>query len=138
MTAKEFLNRVYVQHGIILRKEARLEELREMSTNVTSTLSDMPSASSPNPQHLEDIMAQIADAERELAEEYQKLAAIKGDIAVAIADLQDGMQIKIMRKRYLELKPWKEIYKDLDVCESVILRRHHCAVVDIGKHLIAS
>ena len=109
MNVKEYLSQAYNLHQEIQHKKAKIATLRELATDTSSKLSDMPRAASPDPQHIEEVLANVIDLEREIAEDETRLGAARCQVANLIANVPNAVQIQILAKRYLEFECWNDI-----------------------------
>lgn len=66
MTAKEYLKQAWNIDQRINDKLDQVARLREMATKATTTMSDMPRRSSPNPQRMESVVTRLADMEADI------------------------------------------------------------------------
>ena len=128
MTAKEFLNQPYEINKQIGKKLQQLESLREMATSTTGSISDMPHSSSPDLQRIEGVLARIVDLENEVERDNEVLQDARLAVANEIANLDDGAHIRVMTKRYIELKDWKRVGQELGIGERWALKQHRAAL----------
>lgn len=115
------------------RKQSQLDGLRDIVTNITPKLSDMPSSSSPNPQRMESLTCKIVDMEADLARDADKLAEIRMDIALLICKVPDTNQQEILRERYLNLRTWQEIMTATGYSKSSVFRLHNAALAKLNR-----
>lgn len=88
--------------------EDQLQSLREVEQSVKiQKLSDMPKGSKQT--DLSDIMVQIEVVETKIILKQAECNKRKVEIESRIADLEDGLEADILRKRYLEFKEWEQI-----------------------------
>jgi len=66
MTAKEYLSQAWNIDRRINDKVTHVSQLRDMATNVSAVISDMPRNPSPNNQRMENIIARLTDTEDEI------------------------------------------------------------------------
>ena len=133
MTAKEFLSQAHVLERGIRTKQKRLANLKELATKTTITISTMPRPETPDPQRKEDIMVDIADAEKEIEADRNALAEKRRDIIRVIAKLQDPTQMEVLTKLYIDYKPWKTVLQEVECCESHSYRAHRSALAEVEK-----
>ena len=126
--AHHYLNRARLAEMRIVWKQSQLDGLRDIATNVTPTLSDMPRCSSPNPQRMETLMCKIVDMEEDIARDADKLADIRVEIALLICKVPDAVQQQILRERYLNYKAWRNIMDMTGYSKAHVFRLHDIAV----------
>ena len=73
MTAKEYLSQAWNIDRRINDKVAHVSRLRDMATNVSAVISDMPKSPSPNNQRMETIIARLTDTEDEINADIDRL-----------------------------------------------------------------
>lgn len=128
MTAQEFLNQAFVLDREINRKQQHIEALRNLLISSTPTLTDMPKNPSPNNSRMADIVAEIADLEKEVTADIDHLVQIRHDIVDAAFLLKVETERAIIEDRYVKLMRWEEIVTQLGYSKSHILRIHNDAV----------
>ena len=133
MNVKEYLNQAYSLHQEIQHKKAHLATLRELETDTSSNLSDMPKAALPDPQRIEGVLAKVVDLEREIAEDEKQIVASKAAVADLIAQVPDTQQLKILAARYIEFLDWSEIASKMAIGKSWVRKRHKQAVELLEK-----
>lgn len=110
---KEYLNS-YKNLCIKLKSlEEQLQSLREVKQSAkVQKLSDMPTARRQS--DLSDIMVQIEIIFTKIVNKRSECLRKKIEIENIIADIEDGIESSILRKRYIEFKTWDEICEDID------------------------
>lgn len=135
--AHHFLNRARSAEMRIAWKQSQLDGLRDIATNVTPTLSDMPRSSSPNPQRMETLMCKIVDMEADIARDADALADIRVEIALLICKVPDATQQQILRERYLNYKAWRSIMDMTGYSKTSIFRHHDAAIAYLNTIIAA-
>lgn len=105
---KEYLH----SYKILCRKleslEEQLQSLREVEQSAKiQSISDMPKGSKQT--DLSDIMVKIEAVFTKIVRLKVECLERKLEIENRIADMEDGIEADILRKRYLEFKPWEQI-----------------------------
>ena len=129
--AHHFLSRARSAEMRIAWKQSQLDGLRDIATNVTPTLSDMPRSSSPNSQRMETLMCKIVDMEEDIARDADKLADTRVEIAMLICKVPDGLQQQILRERYLKYRAWNDIYGMIGYSKTHVYRMFIAALAYI-------
>ena len=132
--ARDFLGRVRMLRNRIENKMLRIETLRDMATNTTSQVSDMPRSDSPNLQRMETVMCKVVDLEREIAEDRDAMEEAKEQIAAALCELDDYREQRVLYERYVECAAWAAIIVECGYARSSVYRYHdtgieHLAVI---------
>jgi len=93
--------------------EDQLQSLREVEQSAKiKRLSDMPKAHMQT--DLSDIMVKIEAIYTKIVRLRSECLEKKLEIESRIADMPDGIEADILRKRYLEFKSWEEICVELN------------------------
>lgn len=105
---KEYLN----SYKILCRKleslEEQLQSLREVEQSAKiQSISDMPKGSKQ--ADLSDVMVKMEVVFTKIIRLRAECLERKLDIESRIADIPDGIEADILRKRYIEFKPWEKI-----------------------------
>lgn len=88
--------------------EDQLQSLRETEESAkTPSISDMPKAHKQT--DLSDIMVRIEAVYTKIVRIRAECIKRKLEIEDKIADMPDGIEADILRKRYIEFKPWEQI-----------------------------
>lgn len=131
MSAKEYLSQAMYIDQRINSKLEQVMTLRESATKVTQVMSDMPRASSPNLQRMENTIVKIVDLENEINRDIDRLVDLKAEVRRAIARLENPDQQLVLELRYLCYKSWVCISEELGFCESNIYKIHGEALKNI-------
>lgn len=114
MTAKEYLQQAFRIDQRINGKLEMVARLRESATKVTTNISDMPRASSPNLQTMEATVAKLVDLEAEINRDVDALVDLKREIIDTIGELEKPEHQMILESRYLRYKSWEEIALEMN------------------------
>lgn len=132
MTAKEYLQQAFRIDQRINGKMELAARLRESATKVTTHLSDMPRASSPNLQTMEDTVAKIVDLEADINRDVDALVDLKREIVKTIDSLEKPEHQMILESRYLCYKSWEQIA--LEISDYTALCVGDSRMKQTGKH----
>lgn len=114
MTAKEYLQRAYrIERRIHLLIE-QAEELKQFTENCTAKITDMPRAKNKSISPIADAVCKMVDAEQEIAEEIERLSAIRNNIRRVIDAVEDADCCVVLTKRYLRYKTWEQIAEEMN------------------------
>lgn len=113
MTAKDYLSQAHFLDQRINSKITQVAAQRELATNVTSTVSDMPRSASSDVHRMEDIILNIFRLESEINEDIDALVDLKREIIGVIKSVENIEQQTILEKRYLCFETWEVIAADM-------------------------
>lgn len=136
MTAKEYLGRAYRIDGRINAKLEQVSALRELATKATSTISDMPRNSSPNPHSMQNIIDKIIDLESEINSDIDALVNIKQEVVTTIKRVDNQEYQTLLELRYLCFKSWEQIAMELGYDLRWIYRLHQRALAVVKDIII--
>ncbi len=93
--------------------EEQLQSIREVKQSArTQKLSDMPKARNQS-SDLSDVMVQLEVIFTKIINKRSDCLKKKMEIESIIADMEDGTESNILRKRYLEFKNWEDICDEI-------------------------
>lgn len=131
MTVQEYLNQTFALDKEINRKRQHIEALRNLLTSGTPKITAMPKSPSPNNSRMADIIAEIADLEKEVTAGADRLVQIKHDILEASYGLARDTEQAVIENRYVLLMQWEDIYNKMGYSRRQVLRVHDDAI----KHI---
>ena len=79
------------------------------ATKVTATISPVAVAQSGNQTTLEDSVLKIIALKDEINQKIDEFVDKKREMEAIIEKVEDADQVKVLRKRYMENKPWELI-----------------------------
>ena len=135
MTAKEYLSQAWNIDRRINDKLAHVAQLRDMATNVSTVISDMPRSPSPNNQRMENIIARLTDTEEEINADIDHLVSLKLEIMNTIWQVEDENAQMVLERRYHSFKSWEDIAADMSVSIRWIHKIHVKALDEVEKIL---
>lgn len=138
MTAKEYLNQALTIDQRINDKLEQVSRLRGMATKVTTTMSDMPRGSSPNPQKMESVIARLIDTEKEIDDNIDQLVDLKLDIMNTIWQVEDVNCRLVLELRYHSFKSWEQIASEMNVTVRWVHKLHARGLAVVDKILSRS
>lgn len=86
-----------------------LAALQSMATKVTATISPVVVTRSTDPNQLEDAVLKIINLKKEINQKIDEFVDRKREVESIIEKIEDADQVKVLRKRYMEYKPWELI-----------------------------
>lgn len=124
MQIKEYLNQAYKLNRLIECKQKQLDNLKSLSTTLGGCQNNDRVQTSIKPDKISSIIAKIVDLNEEINEDIDRYVDLKREIMQNIDRLEDGDQIQLLYKRYLEMKPWEYIAVEMDYSIRQIYRIH--------------
>jgi hypothetical protein len=136
LTAKEYLSQAYRIDQMIKSKIAQVQSLRDLATQATATLSDMPRNPSPNYHRMEDFITKAMDLESEINADLCRLIDTKREIVTVVKCVENRDLQILLELRYLCFKTWEEIAVELHFDLRWVHRLHGRALdeVDAIRH----
>lgn len=131
MTAKEYLNRGYKANEIINGLLAEKQHLRDIATNITSTLSADRTFCRNISDKTGDTAVKLADLEHEIDCEVDKYIDIKREIRIVINAVKNCDEQLVLRHRYLEFMKWDEIANKMNYSIENVFVLHRRALKKI-------
>ena len=108
MTAKEYLEQAWEIDNEINVKLPQLDALRDLSTRVTSSLSDMPRTNA-NPHTMENAVVRIVMMEQEINADIDRLIEKKQEITDFLKTIPNAEYRRLLVLRYTVFAQWKKI-----------------------------
>ena len=124
MNAKEYLRQAWNIDQRIKDKLDQVARLKEMATNVTSVISDMPRNATPNPQKMENAVLRLAEMESEIDADIGRLVNLKIEITQTIWRVEDANCRTLLEMRYISFKSWEEIAAAMGITVRWLHRLH--------------
>jgi hypothetical protein len=117
MTPRDYLNRPNRIRREIGRKQARIENLRRLSVNVSPLLQKDRVRATPDPTRVQKLLAEIVDGEREIVRLREALARAMIETALYISVLPKQSLCRILEDRYVYGCDWDET-ADRNLCSA--------------------
>ena len=133
MNAKEYLRQAWNIDQRIKDKLDQVARLKEMTTNVTLVISDMPRNATPNPQKMEDAVLRLAEMESEIDADIGRLVNLKIEIMQTIWRVEDANCRTLLEMRYISFKSWEEIAAAMGITVRWLHRLHAKALRLVGE-----
>ena len=124
MTAQQYLNQAYYIDQQIKEKINKADRLRELSTNISPTLNDVPKSSGFNNQAMSDRICKLADLENEINMDIDRLVDLKKEIEAVIKAVDNPKYQRLLELRYLDFHSWDEIISLMGYSRRHIFRIH--------------
>ncbi|MGF7145307.1 hypothetical protein HNQ56_003748 [Anaerotaenia torta] len=114
--------------------EEQLQSLREVEQSAKiQQLSDMPKGGRQT--DLSDIMVQIEVVFTKIVQKRAECMERRLEIERRIADLEDGAESEVLYKRYIEFKPWEQIYAEMNYSRAQTHRIHSIALINFNYEI---
>ena len=131
MTPKEYLSQAFRLDRSITSKLSQLDSLKALATRATSGLSGMPGSDSPDPHRFEATLVKIADLEREIDGEIDRLVDLKREIKAVINSVADQEHRTLLELRYQCFMTWEQIAVTMNYSIRNVYRTHGNALKSI-------
>lgn len=128
LTTKDYLSQALRVDCMISAKLDQIQQLRELSTKATSTLSDVPPSGTGNTNKTQDIVLKIIGLENEISKDMITLIELKGAIINAIKSVKDPEYRLLLELRYLCFKSWSDVAAEMRYDINSIFRMHRYAL----------
>ena len=128
MTAQEFLRQIGTLQKRIETNTRRVEQMQELLTKITPSISDMPKSSTPNVHAFEDRICAKVALEKEIEQDIIRLEKVKLDVVDSIMQVQNEECRELLYKRYIEFKSWASIGIELGYAEKYVYELNRKAV----------
>ena len=112
--ARSFLSRVRRQKEEIDSRTFRLKAVQSLASKVTSSLTKAPVVRSLNPSVMDDSVARIMEAEKNLADALVDFLDVMDEVTDVLELVQDSDCRKVLEKHYLDLKSFLDISVEMD------------------------
>ena len=131
--AKEYLRQIELLDSLINCKLEEVDNLKALTTKITTTLKQDVVSSSGSQDKLGDIVAKIVDYEAEIDQMIDELIDRKREISNIIEKVSDPDQLKVLCKRYLLFEPWEQIAWELGYTYRHTTRIHGDALLAVQE-----
>ena len=129
MTAKEFLQQVFQAYQDADSKLEQMARLQSLATRTTTVIRSAPVGNgSALSSRVEQAIVSLAGQSEQLADEVQRLLAVREKVAAAIANVPISDERRILEYRYLAFLSWKEISHAMKAGLRTIYRLHDRAL----------
>ena len=132
MTAKEFLQQVYIANKEIDAKLEQIARLQSLATRTTSTIKNVPGGSSVTNSRIENSVVMIHEKTAQLSTELTRLLEVSEKVAATIAAVRNAKERMILEYRYLCFFSWEAIAKIIDISLSTVFKIHNKALKKIS------
>jgi hypothetical protein len=135
-SAKEYLSRAYLVNQSISVNLEQARSLRELAEKTSVVLSGMPPGATRNFKRLDSIMAAMADLERLIDLDINKLINIKREIIMTLGLMSNPTHRALLELRYLCFKRWDAIAADMHYSLRNCYRIHKTALREMDAILL--
>ncbi|MBQ7574013.1 MAG: hypothetical protein IJT23_07105 [Clostridia bacterium] len=129
MTGKEYLSGIKLINIKIQRKERQIEMLKQMATDITQTLNDMPKADSKDSSPMANMIIKIIDLENEVRELKGILEGKKTEALSYIFRLENDEYQTVLILRYLHFMSWESISNAMHYTKRWLYKMHGTALL---------
>lgn len=133
MTAKQYLRQAYRLNDLINSDLAELEQLKVLSTSVSSpNLSGMPSSGTRNQEApFVNAVMKIIELEKVIDAEIDRFVDLKKEIRDVINKVPDNSQKLVLKLRYIQFLKWESVAAEMDLSLKQVHRIHNEALKNV-------
>lgn len=129
MTAKEFLQQVFQAYQDADSKIEQMARLQALATRTTTVIHNTPIGNSPGlSSRVEQAIVIMTGQSGQLADEIQRLLAIREEVSAAIAAVPNPAERRVLEYRYLAFLSWKEISHSMKMALRSVYKLHERAL----------
>lgn len=129
MTAKEFLQQVFVAYQEADSKLEQIARLQALATRTTTVIRSTPCGNGTSlTSRVEQAIVAIDGQSDKLADELKHFMKVRDEVADAIAKVPDDSERRILEYRYLAFLTWKEISHSMKSGLRTVYRLHDKAL----------
>lgn len=133
MTAKQYLRQAYRLNDLINSDLAELEQLKVLSTSVSSpNLSGMPSSGTRKQEApFVNAVMKIIELEKVIDAEIDRFVDLKKEIRDVINKVPDNNQKLVLKLRYIQFLKWESVAAEMDLSLKQVHRIHNEALKNV-------
>lgn len=133
MTAKQYLRQAYRLNDLINSDLAELEQLKILSTSVSSpNLSGMPSSGTRKQEApFVNAVMKIIELEKVIDAEIDRFVDLKKEIRDVINKVPDNSQKLVLKLRYIQFLKWESVAVEMDLSLKQVHRIHNEALKNV-------
>ena len=129
MTAKEFLQQVFIAYQEADSKLEQIARLQSLATRTTTVLRSTPCGNGTSlTSRVEQAIIAVEGQSDKLAAELKHFMQVRDEVADAIAKVPDDGERRILEYRYLAFLTWKEISHSMKSGLRTVYRLHDKAL----------
>ena len=129
MTAKEFLQQVFIAYQEADSKLEQMERLQSLATRTTTVIRSVPCGNGMAlHSRVERAIADVQEQSEQLADEINRLVNVRREVAEAIAQMTNPNERRILEYRYLAFLSWKEISHSMKIGLRYVYKLHERAI----------
>lgn len=134
MTAKEFLQQVFIAYQEADSKLEQIARLQALATRTTTVLRSTPCGNGTSlTSRVEQAIIAIEGQNDKLADEIKHFLQVRDTVAEAIAKVHDDSERRILEYRYLAFKSWKEISHSMKISIRYAYMLHERALKNFSE-----
>lgn len=134
MTAKEFLQQVFIAYQEAESKLEQIARIQSLATRTTSVIRAIPLGNGNSlSSRVENAIAAIEGQSEYLADEITRLLKVRDEVAVEIAKLENSSERRILEYRYLCFHSWKEIANIMKTGIRYVFKLHERALENFSE-----
>jgi seryl-tRNA synthetase len=135
MTAKTYLKQIRALDIKINDGMEELEQLKALSTRVTSAMDGEMVSGTKNPDKMTDVVAKIIKLQEDLNRDVDKYVDIKREANELLSMVENPTHYKILHSRYVLYKTWEQIACEIGFTYQWVCQLHGVALLEFEKIL---
>ena len=136
MTAKEYLQQIYIIHRKVKRLEEQREQLRADLYSIGSPAGKMDAdkvQTSMSGDNMLRLIAKVDKIDRDIVGEVNALLDVKAKIIKQIERMPNENQKDVLNKRYVNFRRWEQIAVDMNITVRHVYRIHGDALQTFSR-----
>lgn len=131
MNTKQYLKQAYLLNELIDSDLKELENLRDLSTSITSDTSKERVQSSSPSDKIGNIVVKIITLENQINDEIDKFIDLKSEIRSTISAVVNPNEKLVLRLRYIEFLTWEQVAERMTYSVKQVFRIHGEAIKNL-------
>lgn len=133
MDAKQYLNQAYRLNELIQSNEKEIADLNELKVSLLGIdySKDKVQVSPQNNAGFTKIVEKIADLERVIREDTERMLSLKLQIRTVINNVPDNEQKLALKLRYLNFLSWDDVAEKMNVSQRTAIRIHDTGLTNV-------
>ena len=134
MTAKEFLQQVFIAYQEADSKLEQIARLQSLATRTTTVLRSTPCGNGTSlTSRVEQAILAVEGQSEKLADELKHFMQVRDEVADAINKITDPNERRLLEFRYLAFLTWKEISHAMKVGLRYVYKLHERALKNFSE-----
>ena len=127
MTAKDYLRKIRGMEFKLRSLDENILILDSKRTKITSSWSDMPTASGVN-DRVADLTVKLIEMKHRYIKEWDELIDARNEADKILARMDDFLHANVLWLYYIRCKTWEQVAAEMSFSESYIFTMHGLAL----------